>query len=433
MTFSDLCRQSRLVRCRLWDTFYLLRKPTEVFTLDTARNNLEITASDDALMLAEKKTLVWGFFLIGMVIGFVAVYVIVAQPMFGQLAQMQRQITEVESSMKLLVGERNQAWEAGHLLSDLKSLGDQIHEARATVRGIRNLRNELIEESRQTGAAAEALAKLTELQAFALEQEELTNSATHTLEEMADLQQRLIDEHASTPKAQETLSDLERVRRDLAELLALKSQIVQNAGDLAAAKSTAGELLSLKNDIVAGGENLEAARSSANRMFVMQDELKSHGEELSEAFTSLDRLVEIKDKLVDQTPAVADAVQNLEILSDFREELTSQIRSLTQMREGLMQIVLMESSIGRVAKLLEPLSQIANVRRLSEQDLRAAARSILDNRSPRLGNNHDSVQEISREAANDPFHDANHKSAQSQELQRDGTVPPPVELPITNN
>jgi hypothetical protein len=396
--------------------------------LDITRNNLEGTIND-APLLVEKRTLVWGFFLIGLVVGFVAVYIIVARPMFGQLAQMQRQIADVEASLTLLVGERNQAWETGHLLSDLRSLGDQIHEARVTVRDIRALRTELAEAGKQTGAAAEALAKLTRLQDFAIAQEELTNSASRTLGEMAEIQQRLIDEHAGTPKAEETLCDLERVRRDLAELLALKSQILQNASDLAAAKSTAGELFSLKNDIVASGENLQTARSTANRMFVMQDELVSHSDELSDAFTSLDRLVEIKDKLADQTPAVADAVQNLEILTDFREELSAQIRSLAPMRDGLMQIVLMESSIARVAKLLEPLAQISNVRRLSDQELRAAARSILDNRSPRLGSNHDTAHEL----ANDPFNEAGSKSAQSQEIQRDGTVPPPVSLPVTTN
>jgi hypothetical protein len=401
--------------------------------LDTTHNNLECSVRDDAPLLIEKNTLVWGFFLIGVVIGFVAVYIIVAQPMFGQLAQLQRQISEVDSSLKLLVGERNQAWEAGHLLSDLKALRSQIRDARVTVREIRGLRKELTEEAQQTGAASEALTKLSRLQDFALEQQELTDSASRTLGEMADIQQRLVDEHAGTPKAEETLFDLDRVRHDLAELLALKTQITQNATGLAAAKSTAEELLSLKNDLVTGSQNMDEARSTANRLFVMQDELKSHGEELSDAFTSLDRLVELKDKLVDQTPAVADAVQNLEILSDFREELGSQIRSLTQMREGLMQIVLMETTIGRVAKLLEPLSQISNVRRLSDQELRAAARSILDNRSTRLGSNRDSLHDIPHEAANDPFSGPDSKSARSQEIQRDGTVPPPVPLPVNTN
>ncbi|MBI3864532.1 MAG: hypothetical protein HY290_21830 [Planctomycetia bacterium] len=398
--------------------------------MDITRNNLECTASDDSPLLVEKNTLIWGFFLIGVVIGFVAVYIIVAQPMFGQLAHLQRQIKEVDESLKLLVGERNQAWEAGHLLSDLKAMKGQIRDARATLRDIRNLRKELIAEGQQTGAASEALAQLTQLQASALELQELTSSASRTLGEMAEIQQRLVDEHSGTPRAEETLKDLERVRHDLSELLTLKSQIAENAGDLAAAKATAGGLVSLTNDLIAGSQNLDAAKSAANRMFVMHDELRSHGDDLPDAFTSLDRLVEIKDKLVDQTPAIADAIQNLELLSDFRDALGAQISSLSQMRSGLLEIVLMESTLGRVTKLLEPLAQISNLRRLSDHELRSAARSILDSRSTRIGSNSDSPQ-IRREAANDPFAEPDERSARMNGIQRDGTAPPPVPLPIT--
>ena len=381
----------------------------------------------------DKNLLIFGMFLLGIVLGVAIVFILVAHPLQGHLARLEGEVSRMQSSVELLAGERSQAWEAGHLLADLTCLGRQVNEARTALTEIRELRNDLIEEGEQTRAANEALANLARLQNFALAQEEITNSARTVLGEMSEIQQRLVEEHVATPKAQETLADLDRVRRDLADLLSLKAQIAQQAGDVAAAKSTADELLALKNDIVAGSEGLEEARSAANRLMVMQDELKNQGEELGEAFKGLDRLVELKDKLIDQTPAVADAVQNLEILTDFREELADQIQSLTKMRDGLMQIVMMESSIGRVAKLIEPLAQISNVRRLSDQEMRAAARSILDSRTTRLGSQRDSVQDVSREATNDPFLLPSSKADSSGEILRDGLVPQPVPFPVTPN
>jgi hypothetical protein len=422
---DDLCPVAFLII----RTFFFSMDLTEVISLDTARNNSEYAIDEASPSMVEKNTLIWGFFLVGVVIGFVAVYIVVAQPIFAQLGQMQRQMADLETNMEQLVGARNQAWEAGHLLSDLKGLKSQIRDARASLREMRNLRKDLIEEAQNSAAAADALAKLSRLQDFALEQQDMTNSARESLAEMAEIQQRLVGEHAGTPSAEETLADLDRVRHDLTELLSLKAQIAEHATDMAAARSTACELLSLKDQIVANSQNTEAARSSANRLFVLQDELKTHGEEMSGAFSSLDRLVEIKDKLVDQTPAVADAVQNLEILSDFRDELGAQIRSLTQMREGLLQIVLMENTLGRVAKLLEPLSQISNVRRLSDQELRAAARSILDSRSTRLSSKPELPQQIPQEAAMDPFSVSENNSNVYE--GESGTVPPPVPLPVT--
>src|SRR5262249_32266130 len=115
----------------------------------------------------EKNTLMWVSFLVGVVIGFVAVYIIVAQPMLAQLDHVQRQLALVEDDMQALVGERSQAWETGTLLSDLKALKAQLQDARGTVREIRNLRQDLLEEARYNSAASEALSGLARLQGIA--------------------------------------------------------------------------------------------------------------------------------------------------------------------------------------------------------------------------------------------------------------------------
>jgi hypothetical protein len=404
----------------------------EAITLDIAHKNTNSTFGGDESPLLARNSIIWGIFLVGVIIGFTAVYLLVAQSMFAQLGQMQRQLVAFDANLQSLVGARNEAWEAGNLLSDLKALKNQLRDARATVREIRSLRQDLLEESKQTAAASEALRSLAKLQEFALEQEDLTAPAALSLEQLAQIQKRLVEEHAGTPSAEATLADLDRVRRDLTELLSLKTQLVQNSGDLEVAKSTAGELLSLKDQMVAKGQDLETARTNANRLFVLKEELKTQGIDLSDAFTSLDRLLAIKDKLSEQTPAVAEAVQNLEILSDFQEEFGEQIRALGRMREGLLQIVLLEGTLGRVARLLEPLVQIANVRRLSDRELREAARSILENRSTRISSKPEAPRQLLPEMPADPFHPSGEGEAGTTDESELGELPPPLPLPLTN-
>jgi hypothetical protein len=401
----------------------------EAFTLDTARHNLNSAIGDDS-SLVPKNTMIWAFFLVGVVVGFVAVYLLVAQPLFAQLNQMQRQVAALDADIESLAGVRHQAWEAGNLLSDLKGLKIQLHDARGTVREIRALRQDLLEESRHTAAASNALGSLAKLQEFALDQQDLASPAARSLEQLAQIQKRLVLEHAGTPRAEETLADLDRVRHDLTELLALKAQIAANGAGVASARSTAGELLSLKDQIVAGGQGTEEARTNANRLFVLQEELASQGAAIPDAFSSLDRLLEIKDKLVEQTPAVADAVQNLEILTDFQEEFGEQIRGLGQMREHLMQLVLLEGTLGRVAKMLEPLSQIANVRRLGDRELREAARSILENRATRISSKPEAPRQLPHDAVTLPSDLSRDDTAEDTES---GAVPPPLPLPLTTN
>src|SRR5258708_29080944 len=83
----------------------------EAAILDTARKKSSFAIDDDSSPMVEQNTIFWGAFLVGIVIGFVAVYIVVAQPMFAQLGQLQRQMAAFESDLQPLVGNRNQAWQ----------------------------------------------------------------------------------------------------------------------------------------------------------------------------------------------------------------------------------------------------------------------------------------------------------------------------------
>src|SRR5262245_46709020 len=116
----------------------------EAILVDTTRNNLNDLTGDDSTPLIARNSMVWGIFLVGIVVGFLAVYVVVAQPMFAQLSQVQSQIASLETDMQALVGVRNSAWETGNLLSDLTALKNQLRDARSSIREIRALRQDLL-------------------------------------------------------------------------------------------------------------------------------------------------------------------------------------------------------------------------------------------------------------------------------------------------
>jgi hypothetical protein len=404
----------------------------EANNLETARKNPNSLMGEESSPLFARNSMIWGIFLVGVVIGFMAVYLIVAQPMFAQIQQMQKQLIVLDADLQSLVGARNEAWEAGNLLSDLKSLKAQLRDARVTLREIRSLRQELLEESRHTADATAALRSLVKLQEFALEQQDLATPAAQSLEQLAQIQKRLVEEHAGTPSAEATLADLDRVRRDLTALLSLKAQLAQNGGDIETARSTAGELLSLKDQIVARGQDSDVARTCAQQLLDLQEALKAQGRSVIDAFASLERLLQMKEKLAEQTPAIADAVQNLEILSEFQEEFGERIRSVGRMREGLLQFLLLEGTLGRVATLLEPLSQIANVRRLSDRELREAARSILENRATRISSKPEAPQDLPPEIPADLFDLSGERQREPAGEYEPGQSPFPQRLPVTD-
>ena len=74
-----------------------------------------------------------------------------------------------------------------------------------------------------------------------------------------------------------------------------------------------------------------------------------------------------------------------------------------------MEIVLLETTITRVTRALEPMTQLGNIRRLNDGDLRDAARTILEQRQTRI------TQKPDQPAA--------------REETPVGPVPEPVDLP----
>ena len=53
--------------------------------MDTSEGKTIRSAINDSVSLIEKNTLMWGIFLVGLVIGFVGVYLVVAQPMLAHV------------------------------------------------------------------------------------------------------------------------------------------------------------------------------------------------------------------------------------------------------------------------------------------------------------------------------------------------------------
>ena len=51
------------------------------------------------------------------------------------------------------------------------------------------------------------------------------------------------------------------------------------------------------------------------------------------------------------------------------------------MRRSLIEIGMMETTVSRVARMMKPLVELGNLRRLSDDEMRQAARSILDGRT----------------------------------------------------
>jgi hypothetical protein len=387
----------------------------------------------------------WSMLFVGLAVGFLGMDIMVRRPMMRELASVRTELSSVERDLEELVGVRNQVWETNNLLTSLKSQYRHLEDARVSMSALAQLRSEIEAEATHTTAAFSKLDRLVGLQNAVLRNSDNVESAEVSLDRMVVMQGHLVQSGENTGNAVAAINQLVKVRDaaqlevakidsayaavkkfgelkqqiisngeglDIAQdhvaaLAAIKNDVFNEAGDVPAAhaaarsmialkndineksdgldeaKLTAKELVSLKDAVISKGGNTETAFANTERLFTLRDALIAEAD-LDSAEGNLNQLVGIQETLNGQTAEVADAVETLEVLTDLNDELQAQVTTIDGMRKSLLDIVLMESSVRKVAGILQPLAELTNLRRLSSSDMREAARTIMDQRTSRI-------------------------------------------------
>jgi DNA repair exonuclease SbcCD ATPase subunit len=368
----------------------------------------------------------WGLLGVGLAVGFLGMNLFVTRPLTARIAKLEVELSTVEEGMQDLVGVRNEVWQTSNLLNSLKAQRQQVADANAALKEMREFRQEFMTESAQTAAASQSLEGLIALQNSVLAQQNAVVPAAEMLQEslqqliavkdLAQAQAPELPQAVTTLKELIALKDQARTQAgeistaqsSLKELISLKDQafaqfdtlaasktslqglvdlkarVIDYTSDLTQAGEAVGGLLALKDQVVGQGEAAVQAQARTNELLALRDKLLVPTDSLTTADANLTNLIAMKDKVVGQSEDVAAAIQTLEILSDFSEEFESRIASLGQLRQSLMEIVLLETTITRVTRALEPMTQLGNIRRLNDGDLRDAARTILEQRQTRV-------------------------------------------------
>lgn len=342
---------------------------------------------------------VWLILFMGLSLGLVVNHFTAVRPMKTHMLAMESQMETVHQDMQELVGVRGQVWKANNLLASLRMQQRQIASARESLDSLRQFRSDVEIEAGYTVKGQTALAQIATLQESLQQQQALLDGSQATVEGLSGLQASLVEEHRFTAKAMQALgemsqvqqiaitdaADVDRAAEGIGRLSALKSQVIAAAVNVGKARVTVGELDELKSELLTTGSDTAIAHENARRLLAVKDDLAIPVDEVATAERNLDSLLEMKTHLSESTDSVIIAIQSLELLSDFQDEFQSQVGSLEGIRRQLLEIVLLESTVARTVRTLQPLLEISNLRRLGDSEVRAAARVILESRNRRLG------------------------------------------------
>lgn len=335
--------------------------------------------------------------LVAAAVVFFGLQIMMVGPLKSQLGSIQARLDDSEKDMRKLVAERNQLWRTNDLLSGLKDQAKQVETIQATLTSIQSLREHVQKEARETQKAIAAFDSIASLHKKIAAQEQHTEMALGQLDNLLALRQSVTDAGKETDAAMEAIDDLSEVaeaavagssqvadaEESIAKLAELKYRMLGESDGLEAAEKGLDRIASLHKKIASN--EIAAAEENANRLLVINDSLAAAN--TSAAGQNLDGLINLESKLAAKGADVAQAVQTLEILDDFQSEVDSHIRSIEGIRRTMVEIAMLESSFGRAARVLQPLVELSNLRRLGEREVREAARVILDQRTTRISQN----------------------------------------------
>jgi hypothetical protein len=178
--------------------------------------------------------------------------------------------------------------------------------------------------------------------------------------------------------------EMDAARTALEGLIALRDALTDSAPLVEAAQVVGDQLIALQQSLADQAGTVESAREQADGLIALQDRLNQASIDCSLADRNLSGMIALETRLTAQTGNVANAIQALDVLTGFQEEFATQVQSLGEMRHSLIELSLLETSVTKAVRLLQPLLELGNVRRLSDDELRSAAQRILEGRATRI-------------------------------------------------
>lgn len=373
------------------------------------------------------RSFVWITSLMSLAVVFFGMQLMMVGPLSGRLDGIDARLERSESGLSKLVAARDGVWRTNDLLTSLEDQTSRISGLTKSIDDIQRLRNQIENEADAATVALAALDRMTALQRRIVGEQQVTQSAAQQFDRMQEIQERLarqadqVDVAAATfdgmlalqnrviaasndyEQASESVAnlndltqriaassaDLELAARTFDEFVGLKNAVASASGDIDTARSSLNDMVALKDQVAAVAPDVAAANETARTLVALNEQLTGGSLQLETAHANLDALIGIERSLADQSDTIAAAIRNIEIMDDFRLEVDSHVRSLATLRRTLVDVAMMESTLGRVARVLGPLTEIGSLRRLSESEVQEAARIILDRRTTRLSQNGD--------------------------------------------
>jgi len=338
----------------------------------------------------------------GLAIGFMGMYFTVTRPMSKRMQMVESNLSLMQTEMHQLVGTRDALWKTNDLLTGLRQQQRQLAEAEQSLVSMRQMKNEVLSLASEQQSAMQTLQGMKSMQATLIKNQSSMDQSRKALASIAMLQKNMVKlgESAITAQAeivtaQKTMNEMEKLTTRMvsqseniasADLVIdsvdeLSASLVQREEPLTHSKSIVSQMASLQDSLMQQTKMMPAAEETVQKMTALEDRLAGHDQEVAmQAASNLEKMMMFQKELSAGSEHITAAIQTVELMEGFQSQIEDQASMLSGMRRDLMEITFLESTVKQTLQVLKPLIQLSDLKRMSNTEVREAARVILDRR-----------------------------------------------------
>ena len=344
----------------------------------------------------------WGMLTAGLAIGFMGMYFSVTRPMSQRMQMVESNLSLIQAEMHQLVGTRDDIWKTNDLLTGLRQQQRQLVEAEQALVAIREMKNEIVSLTDNHEMAMQTIQKVEMMQTALIESQSQIPKSEAAIAQMDELQKSVVKVGSSAQSQQSNIIAASQVMDKMEKMTSrivkqketiavadavvdsvdtLSSSLVQQKEMLTESGTIVTQIATLQNDLGKQGEKMAASQATVQQMKELESTLANSDQKAAMvASQNLKQMMNFQDELSTSGQRISSAIQTIELLEGFQTEIATQTGLLSKMRRDLMEISFLESTVNQTLQVLKPLIQLSDLRRMSDSEVREAARVILDRR-----------------------------------------------------
>ncbi len=288
------------------------------------------------------------------------------KPMNDEVRAMRLSMSCLQNRVAKLVREADTAGEGAGLLVRLGEQRAAAAEATAALEEIEALNRRLAGQTRQIALLANAEDLATQTQHRISEHQQLLGAAEKALRDASAMQRRLASAERQITQA---ASAAGRMRDLCSQMVASQSMIDQ-------AHAAGEDMAVVQERLILAARRTPDAGRAIDGFTQLSERLAATEADTPAALERVAQLQSLQSQLVATQDRAGEAAEALEVLSDLRDDLINAEGQFKNLREVVLEVVLMRPAVDRAVATLGPIRQLASLRHLDAKQLQVAAKAL---------------------------------------------------------